>query len=132
MWEFFANGIIPTFLIFILNMVLLLRILLQKHRHGQDWKKCVKMAFHLISVSTLYISLNLPLMIIGAVQMFYPEWGVQALNYLYFFCGLIQYILPFICLMQLPELWVKIKTIFMRNDRRIAPTTLLLRTVTRY
>jgi hypothetical protein len=53
-----AHGVIPTFLITILNVCLLVRIIWQKRRHHQNWKKYRKMAFQLLSISALYHCLS--------------------------------------------------------------------------
>jgi len=121
-WALVFHGIVPTFLIFFFNAALVLRIIWHKRRHHQNWKKCRKMVFQLFSISVLYLSMNLPLMVIALVQSVgYPDFGTQAQLYLYFFCGLIQYLLPFICLTYLPGILQKIKTLYLRATRRVAP-----------
>jgi hypothetical protein len=53
------------------------------------------MAFQLLSISALCISINLPLMVIAVVHVVGdPDWGVQFQLYFFFFSGLIQYLLP--------------------------------------
>ena len=122
MWDTVVNGMIPTFLIAIFNVALLIRVLWQKQRHRQDWKKCRRMTFQLLSISVLYLSINLPVEIIVTVQLAgYSEWDSQKELYLLFFCSLIQWLLPFVCLTCLPGLWTKIKTCFIRNNRRVIP-----------
>lgn len=122
MWYFIVHGIIPTLLIVLFNVVLLARVLWQKRHHPRNWKKCRRMTFQLLSISALYLSLNLPLMITFIVQIAgYPEWGVQAQHYLYFFTELIQYLLPFVCLTCLPNILLKMKSLFTQGDRRVMP-----------
>jgi hypothetical protein len=122
MWDTIVHGIIPTLLIAILNIALFVRILWQKRRYHRQWKKYRKMAFQLFSISILYLSLNFPLMITFVVQLAgYPEWGVQAQQYLYFFCTLIQYLFPFVCLPYLSGMWSKMKRLFTQSHQRVAP-----------
>jgi hypothetical protein len=122
MWDTIAHGIAPTFLVAIFNVALFVKILQQKRRHRHSWRRCRKMAFQLFSVSALFLSLNLPVMIIFLVQLSgYPEWGVQAQLYLYYFSGLIQYLLPFVCLPYISSIWPRMKTFFTRHNRRVVP-----------
>jgi len=123
MWDTIAHGIIPTLLIAVLNVGLFLGILWQKRHRRPNWKKFRKMAFQLLSIAVLYLSLNLPLMITFIVQLAgYPEWGVQAQLYLYFFCTLLQYLLPFVCLPYFSGIWRTMKTLLTRSNRRVIPT----------
>jgi hypothetical protein len=123
MWDTIVHGIAATFLVAIFNIALLIKILWQKHRHRQSWKKCRKMAFQLLSISALFLSLNFPLSITFLVQLSgYPEWGVQAQQYLYFFSDLIQYLLPFVCLPYAPGIWPRMKSFFAQKNPRVAPT----------
>jgi len=122
MWDTIAHGITATFLVAIFNVGLFINILRQKRRLRQNWKKCRKMAFQLLSVSALFLSLNFPLAITFLVQLSgYPDWGVQAQLYLYFFSALIQYLLPFVCLPYVSSLWSKMKRFFTQNNRRVVP-----------
>jgi len=122
MWDTIAHEITATLLAAIFNVGLLVNVLWQKRRHRQNWKKCRKMAFQLLSVSALFLSLNFPLAITFLVQVSgYPDWGVQAQLYLYFFSALIQYLLPFVCLPYASGLWSKMKRFFIQNNRRVVP-----------
>ncbi|CAF1467352.1 unnamed protein product [Adineta steineri] len=122
LWIVFVHGVIPTFLIAIFNVALLIRVLWQRHLRHRDWKKCRKMTFQLLSVCTLYLMLNLPLMLITMVQYAgYPDFATQFQLYLVFFTNIIQYLLPFVCLISLPGIWIKITTFFTWNTRRIMP-----------
>jgi hypothetical protein len=122
MWDTIAHEVTATFLAAIFNVGLLVNVLWQKRRHRQNWKKCRKMAFQLLSVSALFLSLNFPLAITFLVQVSgYPDWGVQAQLYLYFFSALIQYLLPFVCLPYASGLWSKMKRFFIKSNRRVVP-----------
>jgi hypothetical protein len=124
MWYFIVHGIIPTLLIALFSIALLARVLWQKRHHRQNWKKCRRLTFQLLSISALYLFFNLPLMITFVPQVAgYPNWGAQAQPYMYFFSGLIQYLLPFVCLASLHGIWFKLKTFITRNDQRVMPTT---------
>jgi hypothetical protein len=122
MWSTVVNGIISTCLIILFNISLLVRILWQKRRHRPNWKKYKKMAFQLLSISALYLSLNFPVMGIALIQLAgYPKWGAQTQRYLLFFCTLIQFLLPFVCLTYLHGIWLHMKTLFVRDLRRVVP-----------
>jgi hypothetical protein len=122
MWDTIAHGIAATFIIAIFNVALFSAILRQKHRHHQNLRKCRKMAFQLLSISVLFLSLNFPLAITFLVQLSgYPEWGVQAQMYLYYFSALIQYLLPFVCLPYLSKIWPGMKRFFVLHNRRVTP-----------
>ena len=130
MWDAAVHGVISTFLSVLFNVGLFVAILRQKCRHRRNWRNYRKMAFQLLSISLLYISLNLPLAIIFLVQSFgYPEWGVQIQAYLFFFTGLLQYLLPFVCLPYASDLWPKIKRFFTRKNRRIVPVVAIARVI---
>jgi hypothetical protein len=102
------------------------RILWQK-RHRLVWKRYAKMAFQQLSISALFLSLNLPLQIISMGQLaFSPDWSIQAEQYLFFFSSLIQYLLPFVCLTYLPDKWLKTKTFF-ALDRKPAASFMNVR-----
>ncbi|CAF1398480.1 unnamed protein product [Adineta steineri] len=121
-WTVFAHGVTATLLVAIFNITLLVRVLWQRHLHRHDWKKCRKMAFQLLSVCTLYLSLNLPLMLVAMVKLSgYPDFATEFQLYLVFFTNIIQYLLPFVCLISLPGIWVKITTLFTWNTRRVMP-----------
>ena len=131
-WGLIVNGVAPTLLIVLFNIALLVRVLWQKYQRRQDWRRCRRMAFQLLSISILYLSMNLPLMIIALVQASgYPDWNVQAQLYLFFFCAYIQYLLPFICLTCLPGIWLKMKIFFRGNHRRITPVETIQATLNR-
>jgi hypothetical protein len=121
-WDTIAHGIIPTFLVAIFNAGLFVAILRQKRQYHRNWKKYRKMAFQLFSISALFLSLNFPLAITFLVQLSgYPEWGVQAQLYLYYFSALIQYLLPFVCLPYVSKIWPRMKAFFRRYNRRVVP-----------
>ncbi|CAF0737327.1 unnamed protein product [Adineta steineri] len=122
LWIVFVHGVAATLLIAIFNVTLLVRVLWQRHLRHRDWKKCRKMTFQLLSVCTLYLMLNLPLMLITMVQYAgYPDFATEFQLYLVFFTNIIQYLLPFVCLISLPGIWIKIATFFPWNTRRIMP-----------
>lgn len=121
-WALIFHGIVPIFLMLFFNAALLVRIIWHKRHHRQNWKKCRRMAFQLFSICALYLSMNFPLMLIAFVQSLgYPDFGTVVQVYVFFFCALIQYLLPFICLTYLPGIWKKFKNVYLRVTRRVAP-----------
>ena len=65
-WDTIVNSFIPTLLIAIFNITLFYRIIAQKQRLRQpiQWKKHRRMSIQLLSLSGVYLFLNLPLTII--------------------------------------------------------------------
>jgi hypothetical protein len=43
---------------------------------------------------------------------------------LYYFSALIQYLLPFVCLPYISNIWPRMKTFFTRYNRRVVPTVI--------
>ncbi len=69
-YEQFAHDFVPLLLIAIMSMVLILRILWQKHRLGVQitWKKDRKMVLQLVSVTGLFLICNLGFFVIRLGQ----------------------------------------------------------------
>jgi hypothetical protein len=88
-WDTIVNCVIPTLIIAIFNLALLYRIIAQKKRLQLpiQWRKHRRMSMQLISLSGVYIFLNLPMLIITFIQLIQdkdPEVGFG--SQLYFFC----------------------------------------------
>lgn len=71
LWDIFVNNVIPTLIIAIFNIALLYRVILQKKRLRQpiQWKKHRRMSMQLLSISAVYLFLNLPMIVMLLVQL---------------------------------------------------------------
>jgi hypothetical protein len=95
-------------------MALLIRILWQKHRARQrvNWRKHRKMAFQLLPVSCLSLTIVFPLSLLAVIQQIggssMTNFGAAVQPYLFYLYTFVVFLLPFICLVNLPELWPKL------------------------
>lgn len=120
-WDYLANGIVCSFIETIFSAALLIRVLLQKRRMRQamNWRKHHKMAFQLLSVSFLSLTIVFPQSLLIVIKQL--GWissdglGTQLDNYLFFFYTFVVFLLPFICLSSFPELWPK-RRLFRRKN----------------
>ncbi|CAF1047826.1 unnamed protein product [Rotaria sp. Silwood1] len=120
MFEFITGGIANAIIMVIFSMILIIRLIKQKHRLNQqlNWRKYRKMAIQLLSIVLLFYIFYLPSVIIGILF----NCGVPYSNlknflvYGQFFSYYIHFLLPFVCAGTLPHLKMKIK-----NTLRICP-----------
>ena len=113
-WDYIVNGIICAFTETTFSSALLIRVLLQKRRLHQsmNWKKHRKMALQLLSISFLTLTIVFPQSLIAVIKQLgwisSTSLGTQVDNYLFYFYTFVVFLLPFICLSSLPELWPKL------------------------
>ena len=112
-YDLVGNGIFPTLLIAASSLALLLRFINQNRRTQRriQWHKYRKMTIQLLSISLLQIVLNLPELILLTAHLcgLAEEIGAEAEIYTYFFAYFIVLLLPYVCLISLPEVWKKLK-----------------------
>jgi hypothetical protein len=132
-WDYLGNGIVCTFIETISSVALIIRVLWQKRRAHQrlDWRKHRKMAFQLLSISALSLTIVFPQSLITVIQQIggpqLSNFGAGVNTYLFYLYTFVVYLLPFTCLGGLPELWKKLG-IFRRNRQRmIGPMTIMPR-----
>jgi len=115
-WDLFVNNILPGFLVAFVSIALLIRVIRKKQRLNQQisWRKHRKMTIQLLSISTLNIIFILPLNLLSLAHLcgLSEQNGAQIKQYLFFAGYLFTFIIPFVCLASLPELWKKIKLTF--------------------
>ncbi|CAF1614964.1 unnamed protein product [Rotaria sp. Silwood1] len=120
MFEFITGGITNAIIIAIFSMILIIRLIKQKHRLNQqlNWRKHRKMAIQLLSIVLLFYIFYLPSVIIGILfNCGVPYSNLEyLLAYGQFFSYYINFLLPFVCAGTLPHLKKKIK-----NTLRICP-----------
>lgn len=102
MWELFVNCIIPSVLEALFSLAFIFRVIWHRFRSHLpiQWRKQRKMAIQLTLFSSLNVAFNVPSSIIYIAQLCGapPDFGVDALQYMYFFCYWVVFLFPFICL----------------------------------
>jgi hypothetical protein len=103
-------GAIPCFLIVVFNLTLLMRVIWQKHHLHQSgqWKKQRKLAIQVFLMSSLYLVFAFPLTLIYFVRLWHlPTWGSEMLPIYFFLSYFVILLLPFVCLVSLPNLSIR-------------------------
>ena len=117
--------IVPTFVILFFSGALFLRVIFQKRRllARTQWRKHRKMIIQLLSVSSLLMVFNLPIAILMLAHLcgMSEDAGVVFGQYAYFLTYGIPLLLPFVCLLSLPEISKKLINRFLLQYRRIRP-----------
>jgi hypothetical protein len=130
-WDYLVNGIMCTFIETVCSLGLLIRVLWQKRRSHQqvNWKKHRKMAFQLLSVSSMSLTVVFPQSLLRVIQSFGGEslanFGAELDAYLFYLYTFVVIFLPFICLGSLPELWPKLLPIKGKRRNQVSQVTLL-------
>jgi hypothetical protein len=129
-WDYLGNGIVCSFIETISSVALIVRVLWQKRRTHQqvNWRKHRKMAFQLLSISFLSLTIIFPQSLITVIQQVggpgMSTFGAVLNPYLFYLYTFVVFLLPFICLGHLSELWKK-TWIFKRKRRAtVGPMTL--------
>ena len=131
LWDNLFNGIICTFVEMTCSIGLLIRVFWQKRRVHQpmSWRKHRKMAFQLLSVSCLSLTIVFPQSSVAILrQLGNPTLAQLAIEldpYLSFLFTVDVTLLPFICLAGLSELWPKLRFQDRRPRGTVGPLTLL-------
>ncbi|CAF4366190.1 unnamed protein product, partial [Rotaria sordida] len=121
--DWIGNILSTVFITFIINIIIIMRHLVQKHRmkravvsinRTQQWRRSLKLSAQLIAASLLYIIGWIPYTTIGLIQIFE---NTQELSYLlstYFvYVPYIQTLfLPIICLLFMPDMRHKLHSLF--------------------
>jgi hypothetical protein len=121
------NNIIPSLTIVIFSVALLVRILRQKYRVRQQiqWRKHRKMTIQILSISVLYLLITAPWAIIIFLRVcgLPSNVGMSYENYANFIDYFIVPLFPFVALLSLPELRIKVKKVLhlYRQRRLIEP-----------
>ena len=127
--DVFANVVCPISVILIGSLTLILRVIRQRRTAAGtshvNWRKQRKMVLQLCAISSLYLSVWLPIATIQLVQLYADSTFLAAqLETLYFIAYIGLLILPFVCITSIPQLFQRIRNIFRRHHRRaIAPLT---------
>jgi hypothetical protein len=124
LWEMGVHGCLCTMIIACSNIALLIRVIIQKRRHNRlfQWKKYRKMIFQFVFLAALYVTFNLPIMILLiARQCGLPaDVGVQEQLVAFFLTYWVMLLLPFVSLISLPELKKKLMKLVHRQGQHQA------------
>ena len=127
MWETISHQTLPIITILLFSIVLVLRVVWQKHRINQpvQWRKFRNMTIQLLSVSFLYLMFYLPFTLIQIIILcgFRNEIIIDASPYTVFFSYFTMLLFPFVCALSLPELRKKFFNLLpvQRRARRVGP-----------
>jgi uncharacterized membrane protein len=126
MWEMIAHQSLPSVIIIVFSLALFVRVLRQKYRGNQaiQWQKHRKMTVQVLSISFLYVVFFFPYVIYSFMIIYsvserqLRDFGDYAEVLSYFMTLL----LPFTCILSLPELRMKFIKLFKlrRRTRRVA------------
>ena len=124
-----AQQILPVFVIVLSSMLLLVRVVWQKHRLrlAQQWRKNRKMTIQLLSISLLYLFFSFPYCVVSILMLCgLPSDLVLSLyDYSVFLIDFPVLLFPFICLLSFSEVRTRLVKTFRRrrSARMVAPKT---------
>ncbi|CAF1135345.1 unnamed protein product [Adineta steineri] len=115
LFDWIGNIITPIFITFFINIIIVIRHFLQKHRmreaivsinRHQQWRRSAKMTVQLLATSMLYIIGWVPYITIGLIQIFEnTEQLASLLSTVFAFFPYMQTLfLPIICLLFMPDI----------------------------
>jgi len=106
-FDWLVNASLPIIVIILANIALVIRVIQQKHRRQQaiTWSKRRRMTLQLLSISSLYLVIWLPSIIVGLIQQFYTSKHLSQIqdDYISDLTYLICIFLPWISIGLLPE-----------------------------
>jgi hypothetical protein len=106
-FDWLVNASLPILVIILANIALVIRVIKQKHRRQQaiTWSKRRRMTLQLLSISSLYLVIWLPSIIVGLIQQFYTSKFLSQIqdDYISDLSYLICIFLPWISIGLLPE-----------------------------
>ena len=117
----------PISVILIANTTLVVRVIRQRMTLAGpapiNWRKHRKMVLQLCAISTLYLSVWLPIGVMQLLQFYVdPTFLAAQVDTFYFLAYIGLLILPFVCITSIPQLSKRIKNIFnRRHQRAVAP-----------
>ncbi|CAF4148704.1 unnamed protein product [Adineta steineri] len=119
--DWIVSSFIPVVLTVIFNIILLLRVIYRKYKmkRGNTWRTTRKLSIQLFSISFLFLSIYLPLIIFGLIRTWIDPYFlyVFTMTYLAYVAYFVSLLMPFICLISLPEIVTKIKRLCCLSSR---------------
>ncbi|CAF4090622.1 unnamed protein product [Rotaria sp. Silwood2] len=119
-----VHGCLTTLIITVFSIGLLIRLVLQKRRRRQvmQWSKHRKLTVQLLSITSIFIIVNLPIAVMSVIYLLYLPVDIDVNVMLY--CDFVGYwvilFLPFVCLHSLPDMKKRIKNTFYISRRHQA------------
>ncbi|UJR20151.1 hypothetical protein I4U23_023283 [Adineta vaga] len=111
--DWILSSFIPVVLTVIFNVLLILRVIYQKYRmrRGRTWRTTRKLALQLFSISFLFLSIYLPYVLIALIRLWFDPSFLMFFGVLYlvYIAYLVPLLMPFICLVSLPEIVLRMK-----------------------
>ncbi|CAF1499650.1 unnamed protein product [Rotaria sp. Silwood1] len=117
----FIDVISPVIVICIFNFALVIRVIHQKlivvGRIENNWRRQRKMAFQLGTISFVYLAVWIPLSVAQIGEIYSPNFLFVQLDTFNFFVYIVPLITPMLCLISMPEVLKKFKTLIFRQRR---------------
>ena len=109
-WDNLVNQILCILLEVVFNVCLIVRTIHQRYRirHSVHWRQHRKMTIQLLSISSLSLSITLPVALLSTIQNTRPDiehFVSMVATYFYYLNSFVVFFLPLICLASSPELW---------------------------
>jgi hypothetical protein len=133
LYDLIAHTMIPMPLGMLLDTTLVIRVLFRKRvglqQQGGQRHKHRKMVIQLLSISSLYLTCQLPYYATVFIQLFVtlPDWAAYMQTiYFYYLFWLLTLLLPFVCIGCMTEVIGKLKNSFMQrgiSNMRVLPLT---------
>ncbi|CAF3838715.1 unnamed protein product [Adineta steineri] len=133
LYEFMSGGVLSSSCMGFGSIFLVIRIVFQKRRLQRQiqWRKYRKMTIQLLSVTSIFVVIYLPPILLGiAKQLGVPSYvGVDYTKYSNFFAHYVIFLFPFTCLGTLPHLRKRMRKSFRyfwrRKTRTIVPQQIM-------
>ena len=111
-WDNLVNQMLCILLEVVFNVCLIVRTIYQRYRIRQSvhWRQHRKMTIQLLSISSLSLSITVPVALLTTIQNTLPgmnDFASVVSLYFYYLNPFVVLLLPLICLVSSPELWPK-------------------------
>jgi hypothetical protein len=133
LYDLIAHTMIPMSVGMLCDTSLIIRVLFRKRvglqHQGAQRRKYRKMVIQLLSISTVYLTCQIPYAVVICIQLFVnlPDWAAyMQIIYFYYFFWLLALLLPFVCIGCMTEVTKTLKTSFMQlrgRNTTVVPMT---------
>jgi hypothetical protein len=125
LYDLFAHTMIPMALGMLCDTNLVIRVLFRKqvglHHQRVQRRRYRKMVFQLLSISTVYLTCQIPYAVVICIQLFVnlPDWAAyMQIVYFYYLFWLLTLLLPLVCMGCMTEVTNKLKNVFIQSRIR--------------
>ena len=119
--DWIISSFVPVLLTGIFNILLIVRVVYQKYtmQRARTWRTTRKLVIQLLSISFLFLTIYLPLIIFGLIRLWIDPLFlfVFTMVYLAYVVYLVPLLVPFICLISLPEIVKQMKKLCCSGGR---------------